>query len=126
LTEQLEKMHAHYTSRFEQISEKHVVASRPVFDYMARDYDWDIKMTLAGWHGHRPSPKKIATAIKIIRAEKIPLLLSLTQAKDAFVNTIAEETEIRNVSFDLFGNNGEDILKLTDGNLNRVLTEFER
>ena len=122
--EKLRRLDQAYRLVLERLPDRRFVATRPTFAYLARDYGLEQVAVVAGVPGQEPSPQRIAEMIKLIREERIPVLIALAQAPDPFAETIAQETGVRLVRLDPMGLNNSDYIKLMQGNLEALARAF--
>lgn len=121
---ELVELDKEYRQAIKGLPDKRLIATRPTFSYLMRDYGLQQVAMIAGTPGEEPSAGRLAEIIRLIKEEGIPLLVGLVQVPERFADMIVEETGIRFIRLDPLGVEHPDYLELMRANLAVLVRGF--
>lgn len=92
---QLDTLQRDITARFAGISNRKLITHHPAWPYFARRFDLQIRGDIFTQIGSEPSAKRIADLIRLVKKERIRVIVSEPQLSPKIPEAIAQETGAR-------------------------------
>ena len=111
-----------FREEVQNLRQRSFVAQHPAWDYLARDYNLELKGVIEKSPGKEPSPRELKNLIEEMRKEDIRVIFAEPQLNQKIAQVLAQETNAQVVLLDPLGYFPEKpYFELMRENLNKIL-----
>ncbi|HOQ51759.1 MAG TPA: metal ABC transporter substrate-binding protein [Candidatus Atribacteria bacterium] len=111
-----------FREKVQNLRQRSFVAQHPAWDYLARDYNLELKGVIEKSPGKEPSPRELKNLIEEMRKEDIRVIFAEPQLNQKIAQVLAQETNAQVVLLDPLGYFPEKpYFELMRENLNKIL-----